>query len=991
MEQIGFQGYARAGGFDPVKVSDANVQRILQQGERTIRGMKENAAQDLQNRAAYLAALQTKQSVEQANRKTNFDSKTRSRKAINDARVANFETQASNELKVDQRQADLMKSLSSISATAGKIAGEIEKGIGEQQEEDYYNKTLLNHYQFGSPADEQLEYAKNEHMLRIAGESIEVYADAAAAKGVDPLYVENVRKLNRYQQRGRDKALQMIALEGYEGAFAAYRESDAPITIPDENGGFKTIKANEATTSAEVAAAAMTFMPEYLKQNGLYGKNPIGMNKLLLGIRTINERVVSNQRKLEAKVADQERLGLVEETFGATRDPIGFQEYYKTLTRSINPETGQNHTPREARAQAFKFIATQVGENNQPLFSATEREAIYDTSFDDQPGNPISKRYATEIYEAQRLASKAENQFFEETERSRDLVEKKAIRFFDDEWIKNWDGSQNALEEIISEAGSAGQFALAQHASRYLAHTNEAQDNKAMIELFNEELEMGALTVERVLAAKGIDAETRGKYIELAKKAQPNALSEDQQKAYKKSIELALRKQSQDLNLDQAADRTLPLAELYAWSSFQKDYQQEMLRTNGDRSKAYSYAMGRFESELQKEQGLYSIVETKVVNGQRVLAGGFRGFQIEATATKPFAMTYAREALKSSKGAALDSEALIDKATIEEVLRQVKQNGRFSLPPQVKYLSDQFGGKLSVMDILNRQAKYHGLEQIPLKYYESNISKNINPAHMQLMNYMANSRRYQIATIGSGTAAGYAPTQIRRGNAAFSDITMTLKAAGFEEKDIPLFTALAMAESSGNQRSKRDDTDVHGLWQIRFPVHVEKLRAMGITSREQLYDPMNNAKAALAILRSQGLGAWEAYTEGAYKQYLPQAEAAMRSYGQGPWRQGSNMNTQVIEYITGDRSHPNYRSNHGGSNYHEHLAFQTRQATLNAAQILNNAGIQATELKDVNPVGGHSDGSYHYRGLAFDVPASQVPVGQEQDLSRRVRQLLGIN
>ena len=99
---------------------------------------------------------------------------------------------------------------------------------------------------------------------------------------------------------------------------------------------------------------------------------------------------------------------------------------------------------------------------------------------------------------------------------------------------------------------------------------------------------------------------------------------------------------------------------------------------------------------------------------------------------------------------------------------------------------------------------------------------------------------------------------------------------------------------------------------------------------------------------------------------------------------------QPVEYLTGDRSSSGYRADHGGSNYHEHIAYKTAQEARAAAELLNKAGIRTTELKGVNPVGRHASGSYHYSGQAFDVPAAQVPVGQEQALSRRVRQILGI-
>jgi hypothetical protein len=102
---------------------------------------------------------------------------------------------------------------------------------------------------------------------------------------------------------------------------------------------------------------------------------------------------------------------------------------------------------------------------------------------------------------------------------------------------------------------------------------------------------------------------------------------------------------------------------------------------------------------------------------------------------------------------------------------------------------------------------------------------------------------------------------------------------------------------------------------------------------------------------------------------------------------------KAIEYFTGDPklgAAGGYRADHGGSNYHDHIAYKTAKEAKEAAALLNRSGIKTTELKGVNPVGGHAPRSYHYSGQAFDVPGAQVPVGQEPALSAKVRKILQI-
>ena len=78
-----------------------------------------------------------------------------------------------------------------------------------------------------------------------------------------------------------------------------------------------------------------------------------------------------------------------------------------------------------------------------------------------------------------------------------------------------------------------------------------------------------------------------------------------------------------------------------------------------------------------------------------------------------------------------------------------------------------------------------------------------------------------------------------------------------------LMAAIAMAESSG-RTDVVNSIGAVGLWQINQPVHVKSHPTWTVA---YLKNPMNNALAAKVILNSQGLRAWEAYTNGAYKRY----------------------------------------------------------------------------------------------------------------------------
>lgn len=108
---------------------------------------------------------------------------------------------------------------------------------------------------------------------------------------------------------------------------------------------------------------------------------------------------------------------------------------------------------------------------------------------------------------------------------------------------------------------------------------------------------------------------------------------------------------------------------------------------------------------------------------------------------------------------------------------------------------------------------------------------------------------------------------------SIGQIQSLLRQVGFPENLIVTMAAIGIAESSGNSNAVNDGSGTKsieysvGLFQINTRVHKNY-------SIEQLKNPEINAKEALRIYKLQGLRAWGAYTDGRYKKYLAQSQAA---------------------------------------------------------------------------------------------------------------------
>jgi hypothetical protein len=114
------------------------------------------------------------------------------------------------------------------------------------------------------------------------------------------------------------------------------------------------------------------------------------------------------------------------------------------------------------------------------------------------------------------------------------------------------------------------------------------------------------------------------------------------------------------------------------------------------------------------------------------------------------------------------------------------------------------------------------------------------------------------AALGGGSATGGGDAKFM-GSAGFYSkrrlMNLWTRAGGSPDVS-NLMAAIALAESGGNPRA-HNPSGATGLWQI-----------LGNPFPGNAYNPMTNAKMAVSKYRSQGLGAWEAYTKGMHTKYL---------------------------------------------------------------------------------------------------------------------------
>jgi murein DD-endopeptidase MepM/ murein hydrolase activator NlpD len=118
----------------------------------------------------------------------------------------------------------------------------------------------------------------------------------------------------------------------------------------------------------------------------------------------------------------------------------------------------------------------------------------------------------------------------------------------------------------------------------------------------------------------------------------------------------------------------------------------------------------------------------------------------------------------------------------------------------------------------------------------------------------------------------------KSGTLSTTQLVALAKQVGFNQQNAVIAAAVAKAESGGgsgklNNNPKTGDLS-YGLWQINMIGRMgpERLKQFGISSYEQLYDPLTNARAAFILSGGSNFKPWSVYKSGKYQSFLPEAQ-----------------------------------------------------------------------------------------------------------------------
>jgi hypothetical protein len=968
MEQVGFQGYAQSKGFDPVKISNANVQAIAAEGERVIRGMERLRDQDIKNRTAFAEALSTSNRESQRSRDAEYDRRSKNRERMQTAKLSNLKTVRINAEREEQNIKNTYESLAGLSKTAASQASK----IAQDRIDRNWEQGVYDAYVDGVPLDKQVEQETTKWNVTIAGEALERGADVLEAQGVSAKAVNDIRSNNPvYRMAYRQAQLKMMGDRWSTWVEDQLYNEQADRTFQRPDG--TEVRFGEVFTNEDRAAAVRLLMPEYLKSGGYGDVKTEYLGQFLRSVRSSEEKRMAETTELEIKNRLDDSVEKAKEVAVAQGDPMSARLLYTALWRQAKG----NHAT--ARKNLEEFLSDV---NNIP--DETTLRQMLDFPLPGDEERTFAQRFPASVRAIEEKRRQANIDSFKLSQQELEVENQKMTEELRKSVIENgMNYTSEQLDEMYENFAKNNNKSGMTYIDQLRSYTPEKELEEATIKRLQEKQMLGDLREKDILDAPlSYDAK-----VEWLRKVNSGvSMDETTAKDMEKLVNDELKLLIGAAAYDTASNGSLVHARRWATSEFRKHFVKRMEENGGNSSEAFGYASGILNKYLEQARNKNgSVGPLRIANYTMAKDGRTGAYFVQHTLPPgnptPSTIKPIIDRVRQLKTVdQLSNELVIPKALLEQVDRQRRSTGRITMPSLAQKIADQYGGRVESVEVLNRQLQLAGLDQVPVDMFKKQLA-SIDPIYQRMISYRVAPARTDIALIGSGQPAVY-----RQGSEMQSAGAMLLQ-QGLSKDEAVLMTAVMMAESGGDPQvvnNNRNTGDLsYGLFQINMidDLGPARMQQYGLKSYDDLKDPNVNVRVAAQMFKAGGPTAWGAYKNGSYKKFMDQArqavnQAAAGSFGNSPWRQGQNMNSGIIPQLMGRPA---------------------KERTVMVGRQLLQMGYKSWQHPNFNLDSGFVPGgrqrvmqrsydSAHHHGEALDFPLSH---NNEQQLDNLYRYLSG--
>ena len=918
-----FSGYAQERGFKPI-----SLPRRHRSDEQYVRSVQQARQLDKNNATTIHQQLQDQFALDQNARQQFQDLETRGADLERKAKKQQFDYEIANAEAKAKDRVDLLKGLASISGTAAEtLVKEKEKNNKAALQ---LSQNLVLQYGLNAEEVQQLQ-AMEGGLLDYEAQNAPLIT-RLRQEGVSESDIGVLMKSSGWNAYGAALGVVQNAGRNYDFYLTSKQNEDVRI-----NGVDMSLASAEA--QGDVAAIAgifdrhrMNYLQEYLPGYDAafiakHAREPMQQAE------SRRKRSMSTRMETVAREGNyaKEKANLLTAVRQDLTNPQAYVDYIEMRAGGWDsPLIGT--TGNRIHKQTVELLETGILDPRygESILSATVkakhlggREVPFREAF---PIKTQEIKQAIQEADDERLRIRT-NALKEEKLRGQQMTELIIAEFLQNRETMTTEAIEAAQNEIISTGYLEGANRLA----RLLPYSTEKTNDKEFDSYWTKQKALGIYPTAEEIIFGGLSDNKITLELQQRKSFTDTGLTDFVLENIDKRIKSLLTQQ-----LGEAYGSTQRILPESYYAAFNAAKSQVMMdfrvaykgpKTSVD---AEQYAIGELKKEIQKDDGLYKVNEpgetTKTDKRGRSVPTfdpGFSKFMGISPTKKESSLPAIVDAHKNGVQA-FRTQLFLDTGRVKSLAGRLNSGKKISIPSEYHNIMKASDGNIS--DIILSQHELARKEDPTIPELRPEVkamfedSEKIIPPHV-----LREVQRYNsFPRVDRALTQSNIPSIYDRDRPYVSAGRMIESTGKMSPNILPTFLAIGRAEGAwdptADTKKKLDPNELNerslGWFQINWHAHGTALTQMGFV-KEDLYNPVKNVEAAMYVYQDRvqywinkglpreeaeirGLEPWSAYTNGAYRQFLPEAINSWTQYKQQAslpvWQQACNMNAAAQKW-----------------------------------------------------------------------------------------------
>lgn len=795
MNPIQTKRYASAKGFNPATAPNTAEQQ-RRQDEEFIRQFKETKDIEIQQEAERLARLKNKNQIERSNLRDVGAQQLEYQRQQDQIKSNQIEREYRAQQAVtggvnagDKKFNDALNLITNLSSTAAKFATTIGNQIKSESQSaaqsDFYKQQALGYPGLATPkaiqqgsddlAGKQQEVAFQTEQLKQHSAATQIGREGTPEarslesflKGRNGYYQTEFRKLYA-ADLGKNYAAQELA----RVQELKLNQPDSQLIIEGKPVAVSSLDLGDPQTANKVITAGI---PGFLKKNGLDGDSNLIVGGFYKETAASAQQIVGTLRNAEIEVQKADIVDKAESIFKLEASPLNAKMLYTTYTQN-------GMSAKQARSR----MVEQMSALPQDQFDSVLDSPFGPNGLSFREQYPLDTQQAIQKRNTFIQGNQRAQKFVQESENEQFAIEFNKSRMQDLEGDGTFDADPETLSELAQQRELVGDTKGAALVRSAIPMTQSKQYDKEFLTSLQSDMELGVanFSVQQIQNNQSLSPEAKREALKLVREAEANAVPANIKTRDEGIIKSALKNKIGDNPMKKGtAHFTLNIAQGEAWRDYSSVYRAELNRT-GDSEAAAKAAIDDFYSKLNDKEGKYRVGD--VLNSEPAI---FTGFDTTGKAYDPSKQIYEVDAKVHERGVAAFTEPELYKGETKDLTSMVESStktGRLHIPDTIKRAHQQFGGNMSLRQLVNKRLEANGLD--PLSNDVGKLAEEVemafDPIYNKLLNFKPNPTRTDIAAIGSGQDPIYearVPANLKNDTEFTSAVTRTAQDLGISE------------------------------------------------------------------------------------------------------------------------------------------------------------------------------------------------------------------